>query len=207
MIELHNIEQGTEEWLELRNNLYTGSGAEKLLRYSGQLKVIDGVASAYALNEITGFKGNFYTKRGHLLEDEAIELYQKIKGEVGIRFEDRKVGFVTNSEFPNCGYSPDDLYPDRTVECKAFGEKLHLQMYHGNIPLKVLSQCHFGMVICNKKLCDLVIYNPNFAKKKINGEDNPNYNPKLAYKIIEIKLTPSIAANFRKKLKPRAVTA
>lgn len=206
MITIHEVEQGTEKWKNLRDNLYTGQNADKLLSHSGKLKVIDGVVSAYALTEITGFSGNFYTKRGHILEDQAIDLYRKInKCDVSVSPE---AGFVTNSKFPTCGYSPDGLRVDRTIECKAFNKDKHMKMFKGDIPLKVLAQCHFGMLICGKKICDLVIYNPDFAKKLLeDGSVNPDYNPKYAIKIITIRWNPSIAKNFKNKLSPKLVTA
>lgn len=211
MITFHDIEQGSPEWLSLRENLYTGQGADKLLSYSGHVKIVDGVVSPYAVAEITGFAGNFYTKRGHILEDEAIEIYQEVTGRTGIRFEGtRKVGFVTNDKYPTCGYSPDDIYPDRTYECKAFNIKKHLSMINGNIPLKVLAQCHFGMLLCDKKLCDLNLYNPDLAKKQLKNADgtlydNPDYDPKKAWVVIPIKWNPAIAANFKRILAPKAI--
>jgi hypothetical protein len=81
-----------------------------------------------------------------------------------------------------------------------------MKMYRGEIPLKVLAQCHFGMLICGKKICDLVIYNPDFAKRMLDdGSINPDYNPKYALKIITIRWKPSIAANFRRILLPQKV--
>lgn len=206
MITIHNLEQGSEKWKKLRADLYTGQNADKLLSYSGHVKIVDGVVSAYALTEITGFSGNFFTKRGHLLEDQAIKLYQKImKCEV---MTSPEAGFVTNSKYPTCGYSPDGLRADRTIECKAFNKEKHMKMFNGDIPLKVLAQCYFGMLICGKKICDLVIYNPDFAKKLLeDGSVNPDYNPKYAIKIITIRHKPSIAANFKRILLPQRVAA
>lgn len=206
MIIFHDVEQGSEEWKVLRAPLYTGAGADKLLSYSGHVKIVDGVVSPYAIAEITGFAGNFYTKRGHILEDEAIELYEQIKG-VAVR----KVGFVTNTLYPTCGYSPDGLPLDRTLECKAFSIEKHLKMIAGNIPLKVLAQCHFGMLICGKKLCDLILYNPDLAKKQLkdkdgNMYDNPYYDPKKAWVVIPIRWNPAIASNFKRILRPSEVT-
>jgi hypothetical protein len=74
---------------------YTGQNAHKLLRYTGAIKIVDGVASAYALNEITGFGGNFFTRRGHKLEDEMLSLYERIYKVTVDRF-----GFITNSKYP-----------------------------------------------------------------------------------------------------------
>ncbi len=192
MITIHNLEQGSPEWLELRKDLYTGSGADKLLSFSGHVKIVDGVVSAYALSEITGFGGNFHTRRGHILEDEAIELYQQIKKcEV---MTSPEAGFVTNSKFPTCGYSPDGLRIDRTIECKAFNPEKHMKMFNGEIPLKVLAQCHFGMLICGKRICDLIIYNPDLEAAQ-------------AFKVITIRWNPAIAKNFKRKLLPQKVAA
>ena len=189
MIKIHDIEQGTDEWLQLREGLYTGSNADKLLKHSGSVKIVNGVASAYALSEITGFGGNFHTRRGHILEEEAIELYEQIK-----KVEVDRPGFVTNTKYPTCGYSPDGIRPDRTIECKAFDPDKHMKMFNGEIPLKVLAQCHFGMILCGKKICDLLIYNPDLEAK-------------YAFKVITIRYNSSIAQNFRRKLSPVKVAA
>lgn len=196
MITFHDVEQGTEKWLELRADKYTGSNADKLLKFASSYKIVNGIKSRYSVAEITGFQGNFWTKRGHLLEDEAISLYERIKKE-----EVRRYGFVTNDKYLDCGYSPDGYREDRTIEVKCFSEKLHMQLFNGDIPMKVLAQIHFGLLICEKKQCDLVIYNPRFAKKIIDGEPNVNYDPKKAIKIITIKTQPKIAANFKRILK------
>jgi len=184
MITIHQVTQGTDEWHELRAGLYTGSNAHKLLDHSAKFKIINGEVTAYALGEATSFKGNFYTKRGHILEEEAIELYDQIK-----KVKVERPGFVTNSNYKTCGYSPDGIRPDRTIECKAFKEDSHMKIYNGDIPIKVLAQCHFGMLICGKKLCDLIIYNPDL-------------DAKYAFKVIPIRYNPKIAANFRRILLP-----
>jgi len=195
-IVLHWLEQGTPEWLARREGLYTGSGADKLLMFAGQLKVVRGVVSKYSIAEITGFGGNYHTKRGHLLEDKAIELYCLIR-KCTVEFP----GFVTNTKYPGCGYSPDGWMPERLLEVKCFERKKHLDMYHGNIPFKVLAQIHFGLFLTNRPECDLIIYNPEFAMKEIDGVPNPDYDPKLAFKIINIKRKGSICQNFRRVLK------
>ena len=150
MVRHHEVSQNSEEWLQLREGLYTGSNADKLLAGDGAIKIVDGSISGYASAESSGFGGNFHTKRGHILEEQAIEIYEAVTGRVGL-----KAGFVTNSKYPRCGYSPDDIHPDRTVEVKCFIVEKHLKMYEGDIPRKVLAQCHFGMLICGVKLCNL----------------------------------------------------
>lgn len=185
MVKVHRVEQGSNEWHQLRAGKYTGASAHKLLKFG---------AIDYSLTNSGNFRGNFWTKRGHILEEEAIELYETIK-KVSI---DRP-GFVTNSRYPDCGYSPDGLAPDRIIEVKSFDEKKHLEIYHADpesIPITILGQVHFGMFICEIDSADLVIYNPNLEAK-------------LAFKIIHIESRPNIKANFKRILtkQPQGVSA
>jgi hypothetical protein len=202
VITYHYIEQGSQEWLDAREGKYTGSNADKLLSNIDDRE--------YAKAKQTGFGGNFWTKRGHLLEDQAIELYEEIKGVKVIRNEDgMKVGFVTNSLFPLGLYSPDGLLEDRNLEVKSFSVSEHLKLIAAP-SVKVLAQVHLGMVITGKRLTDLIAYNPMFAKKKIeNGQgemiDNPHYDPKLALVIITIRYDPAIANNLKRRLEARNV--
>jgi len=191
-ITIHNIEQGSPEWNELRANLYTGSNADKLLAYSTSLKIINGITSSYAITEITGFGGNFHTKRGHILEDEAIELYMSITGHKVSR-----PGFVTNDEYPQCGFSPDGHDDDMELplEVKAFEEIKHMKMFNGDIPMKVLAQNHFGQFIWEKRGSRLLIYNPDLE------------NPKEAFKIIDIPYNRNIQNNFKRILRKEPVHA
>lgn len=183
MITVHNVEQGSDEWLELRRGLYTGSNAHKLLAAAGSHKMVDGVISKYAANESTSFMGNFWTKRGHLLEDEAIELYEAIK-----KRQVKRPGFVTNTEFPGCGYSPDGDDDGVTLEVKSFDIPNHMKLVKGDIDIKILAQIHFGLTIWDRKLARLIAY-------------NPKVEPKLALKIIDISAKKSIKDNFKRVIK------
>lgn len=185
MITIHDVEQGSDEWQRLRDKLYTGTGGENLLKYPEHVKVVDGVVSKYALTEITGFKGNFHTDRGHELEVEALELYVDITGH-----EVSRPGFITNSEFPGCGCSLDgfDETLDYVLEVKAFNEKKHRAMMKGDIPLKVLAQIHFNITIFDKPGGRLLLYNPDLD------------DPSLCLKIIDIPRNEKICNNYRRKL-------
>lgn len=196
MITLHDVEQGSPLWHQLRDPRYTGSHGDKVLKF-GTIE--------YSRAE-SQFGGNFWTERGHVLEAEAIEIYQQITESVGIRLESgRKVGFVTNSKYPECGYSPDDFYPDHTVEVKSFDEVEHMKLINAktvhDIDFKILAQIHFGLLITEKPYCHLLPYNPKFSRKELpDGSPNPNYDVLKAFKIITIKANPKIKANFRRIL-------
>lgn len=196
VITYHDVEQGTPQWLIDREGKYTGSNAHKLL---GNLGVLE-----YARAEVSGFGGNFHTKRGHLLEDKAVYTYERIYGvEVG------HTGYITNSLYPNCLYSPDGFTEKILQEVKCFSNEKHLKIYNAkswlDIDIKITAQIHYGMLITGRRLAHLIIYNPNFAKKQLENEegemvDNPLYDPKKAFKVIVIRYDKDIANNFKRKL-------
>jgi hypothetical protein len=149
--------------------------------------------------------GNFYTRRGHLLEDKAISLYQRIMGRSIAR-----PGFVTSSDYPTCGYSPDGIDcpkerpglcgNDTLLEVKCFNKARHLAIAGGKIPFEILAQIHFGLFICDIRKARLILYNPDFAKREIDGQPNPDYDPKKALVILNIRSDKAIRDNFRRIL-------
>lgn len=141
-----DLEQGTPEWHALRKNKISGSTAYKLLG--------NGVPSLKSFNNESTFNGNFATKRGHLLEDEAIELYEAINNVKVMR-----TGMVTNDKYVYAIYSPDGYLTDRTLEVKCFLPKAHLEAV-ARPNVKILAQCHFGQLILEKDLTDLILYCP-----------------------------------------------
>lgn len=184
MIKTHDVEQGSAEWHELRAGKYTGSNAHKLLRF-GQIE--------YARTETGTFRGNFYTKRGHILEDEAVELYETINGR-----QVSRLGFITNSAYPTCGYSPDgiDGYIHAggiLLEVKCFNEAKHMAIAKGAIPPEILAQIHFGMLISDLRAARLVLYNPDIE------------DPKLCLQVIEVRYNRNIQNNFKRILKSKEV--
>lgn len=185
VITLHDIEQGSQEWLDARVDMYTGSNAHKLLTKLGAADL------QYAKSQESSFGGNFWTERGHLLEEEAIELYEAIKG-----VKVQRTGFVTNSQFPGCLYSPDGLLManGRLIEVKCFDELHHMELIRAkkalDVPLKILAQTHYGMTITALPDTDLIAYNPKME------------NVKDKFKIIPIKRDRVITNNFKRILQP-----
>ncbi|MBS4040375.1 MAG: YqaJ viral recombinase family protein [Flavobacteriales bacterium] len=196
VITFHDVEQGSPEWLEAREGMYTGSNADKLLNGIGDLE--------YAKARESSFGGNFWTKRGHLLESQAVKLYEKKNGVVVVT-----TGYVTNSLYPGCLYSPDGLPTDIVLEVKCFSKDKHLELYNAksvlNLPTKIVAQIHYGMLITGRRKAILLIFNPMFAKKYFEDEngvktENPDYDPIKAYKEIVIRYDKDIADNFKRKI-------
>lgn len=169
------IEQGSEEWLTLREGKVTASNAHLLLTL--------GLERALEANK-ERFMGNRFTKWGHNNEPFARHLY----GEPV-----REVAFITNAKIPHAGYSPDGLVgDDGLLEIKCFQEKNHkelLKITHASeVPFKIMAQCQFGMMVAKRKWCDLVAFNPTLQEP---------YN----FKVFRIKRDSHIHKNILDKLK------
>jgi len=167
--------QGTSEWLEAREGLITGSIADKLLKY----RLGDATLENYKHTRDT-----FYTKRGRLLEDEAIELYEAIH-----KCKVARPGLIFNSKYTNAACSPDGIDRPHLIEVKAFAEKNHNEVRdYKSIPFKIMAQLQFNMMICDLKVARLIMYNPDLA------------DPKEAYREIEVIRLPKIQANLKRRL-------
>lgn len=189
MITFHFVEQGSEQWHIDRYHKYTGSNADKLLGMFG--------ATEYAQAVESSFHGNYWTKRGHILEDEAVELYEQIT-QTKILRDDRgiKVGYITNDDFPDSLYSPDGVPPVPILEVKCFDIPQHMKLIKAktveDLPLKIKAQVYYGLTISKRPYAHLVPYNPDVE------------DPKDAFKIITIKADRDITNNFKRILSKEA---
>ena len=143
----HHIVQRSIEWFKLKQlHPLSASRAGDLLTF-GAKKLLDFPEKK--------FNGNYWTNRGQLLEKPAIELYEQVKN-----VKTKSIGFITNSNYKLCGYSPDNYLKDRFIEVKCFNDRKHLNLRY-EIPFEVIAQVQFGMMIGEKGLCDLIGYNPD----------------------------------------------
>lgn len=168
MITYHNVQQGTEEWKTMRRGLWTGSVAVRLLQ-------------GKPLPQEYDWDGNDATRRGQALEVAAIREYERRYR----RFVSRP-GFVTNSVYPNAGYSPDGIDGPWLLESKSFNGKRHEALVEGSIPLTVLVQIFFGMVITGKRKARLLAFNPEYEVQLV---------------VTEIHYDKLVGSNIRKKLR------
>lgn len=171
------IEQGTQEWLELREGKITCSNAKTLL-YRGKRACLD--ANKRAAGRLRP-NGNAYAERGHVVENEAKLKFNDLIAERGLRILD--CTFVTNSDFPDAGYSPDGLIVDMNdddpcefipLEVKAYNdyvERNGKQVYVGkhtkavddfkNVPMDAFYQMQMEMLIVDAPMVFLLLANPD----------------------------------------------
>jgi predicted phage-related endonuclease len=168
MIVIHRVKQGSEDWHQLRKGRWTGSRAIKLL----QGKPLPDDSSTYQSSAM---------RRGTVLEPIAIKEFERDAGTDVLT-----VGFVTNTIYPNAGYSPDGIVGDTLLEVKCLNGDRHENLIAGNIPLEYLAQIHLGMVICELEKARLLAFNPEYEQQLT---------------ILDIEYDTVIADNIKAKLK------
>lgn len=142
--------QGTQEWLDKRGQYITGTDAYTFLRGASKEQILKNK------QEARSFHGNFYTRRGHILEDEGIHLYEILNN-----LEVKHCELMLNDDYPDIAGSPDGLVKrSGLVEHKAFNEKRHLANYEVLEP-QIYCQINWYMFVSERKWCDMIFYNPD----------------------------------------------
>lgn len=162
------IEQGTQEWLDLRLGLITCSEIKTIRADgAGAQTYINGLAYERITGESSSvFAGNEWTERGHELEIVARDLYsQKTGNQVD------QVSFIKNHGF---GYSPDGLVPRGAIEIKAKQPQVQIAILRsGDIPKEHLDQLDGALLCADLHFIDFVSYCPNlpiFIKRVYRNE-------------------------------------
>lgn len=183
MIIWHDVVQGSPAWHKLREGLWTGFTAIRLL-------------TGKVLMPASEWEGNDATRRGHALEVAAIREYER-----KYRTKVQRPGFVTNTVYPNAGFSPDGIDHAWLLECKALMElrhkglisdKMSLTELRGiiesKIPLQYKVQIFFGMIITGKRKARLLAFNPDIVDQE-------------QLMVVEIGYDRLIGDNIRRKLR------
>lgn len=173
---IRDIEQGSQEWLNLRLGIVTCSELDCLLvNGKGQAGFGDGAFSYMDQligERITGeaadpFQGNRHTERGHELEGKARELYVARTGA-----ELEQVAIILNH---GIGYSPDALVGAKGLdEIKTKLPKFQVSVIlAGEVPKEHIAQCQGGLWVSDREWIDFISYWPGmplFIKRMYRDE-------------------------------------
>lgn len=176
----YGIEQGTQEWLDVRAGRVTCSNALMLMN-KGKNACIE--ANRLSAERMTP-NGNFYAERGHVIEHEMKEAYNAELNSHGLTLAE--CGFITNDDYPEAGYSPDGLIcpfdgtePDLDhieglAEFKAYNDIVEkdgvktLTCKHRmacfdimKVPPQAIAQCNMAMLLTDTNMVYLFLCNPD----------------------------------------------
>lgn len=159
-MKLHNMQQGSPEWLAVRAGKMTASHAQEIGNASKGLQtyVYEILASKIAGAEEDKYT-NVHIERGLELEPVARSMYELQKN-VAVE----QVGFVEYNKHVGC--SPDGLVgEDGGIEIKCHNNAQHFRLIVNgveDIESKYLWQIQMNLLITGRKWWDYVAYNPNF---------------------------------------------
>ena len=160
MIHYYNIEQGSDEWHELRKGKLTASNATAIGANGSGLKTY---CENIALDTVGFEKDNYINdvmERGNILEPIARTAYE-FENNVSIK----EVGFIMNDKYPNVGVSPDGLIEDNGgCEIKARNNNKHFSLILGNVKEIPYNQIQMTLLITEREWWDFISFNPNLSK-------------------------------------------
>lgn len=173
---IRDIEQGSQEWLNLRLGIVTCSELDCLL-VNGKGQAGFGAGAFSYMDQLIGeritgeaadpFQGNRHTERGHELEGKARELYVARTGA-----ELDQVAIILNH---GIGYSPDALVGgDGLDEIKTKLPKFQVSVIlAGEVPKEHIAQCQGGLWASEREWIDFISYWPGmplFIKRMYRDE-------------------------------------
>jgi exodeoxyribonuclease (lambda-induced) len=159
------MEQGSPEWFEVRKLKLTASNAQQIANNGKGLETL--VTELMAEHYSSAPKEQWSNKdldRGKELEAVAREMYELQRG-----VKIKQVGFIEKNEY--VGASPDGLVEDDgMIEIKCPADVGHYRIIRDGeleIDPKYIWQAQMELLVAERKWCDLIIYNPNFAKSML----------------------------------------
>lgn len=192
-MKIHNVAQGSAEWLALRAGVPTASEFKRIVTPTGKLsKQSDEYMFALLAEWMVGhpFVGEQtqWMERGTLLEEEAVRVYS-----FHMDIEPEVVGFVTNDEM-TVGASPDRLVGEnRLLEIKCPKHTTHVgYMLTKSVEDEYLPQLQGQLWITERESVDIVSYHPEMAEVIINVPRDEAFIAKLKSAVgefVEIMLT------------------
>jgi len=165
-MEILNIEQGSEEWLNARRGIPTASNFSKIIQNNGKKSTQENAYCYLLASQILSHCDdelqytNAAMERGTELEPDARAAYEQYAFNPV-----EQVGFIKNY---GCGYSPDGLVgADGLIEIKCPNQATHTKyLYNNVIPSEYFAQVQGGLYITGRAWCDFVSFHPNFKGNK-----------------------------------------
>lgn len=158
---IHDMEQGTPEWFDVRKGLATSSqfatimangrgGAPSKTRQTYMYKLAGELITGDPMDNFT----NHHMERGHEMELEARRYYEFMED-----VKTEQVGFITNY---GAGSSPDSLIgKDGMLEIKTKLPHLMLNILEADdFPAEHKAQCQGQLWIAEREWVDLICYWP-----------------------------------------------
>lgn len=172
-MKIHDVKQGSDEWLALRLGKPTASEFDALISPLWEIRKGEG-PKTYLYNKLTERllgrpldDGNsFAMEQGSILESEAIPFYE-FSNDVRVT----RVGFCTTDD-GRIGCSPDGLIgEDGGIEVKCPKPETHLKyLMQGGVPKEYRAQVYGSMLVTGRKWWKFMSYSRQFPALVVHVE-------------------------------------
>lgn len=164
-MKVHEVEQGSVDWMLLRSGIPTASEFDRLLTPEFKIRTGQMPASYLAEKIAEGWQGGplasfntFDMDMGNILEDEAVPTYNLLHTP-----RMQRVGFITTDD-GRIGCSPDGLLgDDGGIEIKCPRVETHTRyLLDGTLPKDYAAQVHGSMFVTGRPYWRFMSYRRHF---------------------------------------------
>lgn len=180
---IHDVQQGSVEWLQLRAGIPTASDFDALVTPLGKIRIGDGVRSYLAKKVAEAWQGgplleyNSWTMEdGQILESEA-----RPWAEIHFGCDIQQVGFITSDD-GKIGCSPDGLISDDCgIEIKCPKVETHVgYLLAGELPSEYIAQVQGSMFVTGFNQWKFLSYRRRFPNLVLTIERDEKFQNALA---------------------------
>lgn len=173
---VHDVLQGTTEWLQVRSGIPTASAFERIITKSGKPstqaeKYLHRLLAERIMGHPVTEHISYWMGRGSAMEGEAVAYYEGVR-----ELDTVRVGFCTNDE-RTIGASPDRLVgDDGLLEIKVPSEHVHVgylltdQVDHDHYP-----QVQGQLWVTDRSWLDIMSYHPEMPPAIIRVERDEKF--------------------------------
>ncbi len=186
-----DVEQGTQEWLNLKAGVPSASNFAKIVTSTGaKSKTVEKYIHQLAGERITGIREEGYQnasmKRGIEMEQEAVNAYEALRD-----VDTEKVGIVYKDDTKSVLCSPDRLIgaisdaPSGLLEIKCPEIQTHVSyLLENRLPSKYFQQVQGQMYITGAVYCDFMSYYPGLKPLVVRVERDESFIEKLREELV-----------------------
>lgn len=180
---IHDVKQGSEEWMRARSAIPTASEFDNLVSPTGKIREGDMPKSYLARKVAEAWRGGplpsagfFDAEQGQILEQEAIPFLTLEYG-----WEISRPGFITTDD-GKIGCSPDGMIESQKcgIEVKCPRADTHVgYLLNGGIPKDYIAQVQGSMLVTGLTMWKFVSYQRDFPILTLTIEKDVKYQGAL----------------------------
>jgi YqaJ-like viral recombinase domain len=198
---VHDVTQGTTEWLAIRAGIPTASDFDRIITKSGKPstqaeKYLHKLIAERIMGRPVTAPVTYWQGRGQEMEAEAVAYYEGVR-----ELDTMRIGFVTNDS-RTIGASPDRLVgSDGLLEIKVPAEHTHVAyLLARGVDAEYYPQVQGQIWIAEKAWLDILSYHPEMPPAMVHVTRDDDFIAKLSKAVGDFSdALEDLAASAREK--------